>query len=153
MWHTVIRPRDFHCAKLSFSSITTEQMKLWVEQVTSLNRLSPLSIQTWQKASGFLELNSNLVFSVSTNYCWNVPRGLHHSRLVTEADVDNEYKVEQELTWLRDNHSKSAGSNATITVCLFVCLCAHRSSWSFSPSLTWLMLRHVGNARLDITRE
>lgn len=42
-------------------------------------------------------------------------------QLVTEADVDNEYKVEHELTWLRDNHSKSAGSDTTITVCLFVC--------------------------------
>lgn len=55
--------RDFHCAKLSFSRITTQQKKLWVEWATSLNRLSPLFIQNWQNVSCFLKLNPNLVFS------------------------------------------------------------------------------------------
>lgn len=141
--------RDFHCAKLSFSRITTQQKKLWVEWATSLNRLSPLFIQNWQNVSCFLELNPNLVFSqlVLSLKC--------SSRFTPQSSRNWSWCGQwiQGLAWThmieRITVNLQAVTPPSQFVCLFV-LCAHRS-WSFYPLLTRLMLRHVGNTNRRIT--
>lgn len=143
MWHTVSGLRDFHCAKLSFSTIATKQKKLWAGIAKSLNRLSTFHTKLTESIP-FLELNSNLVFLVGT--IAEMLREVSTSHLVTEADVDNEHKVERELTWLRDNHSKSAGSNATLQLAWLFCVrTAPGRSLHYWQGWRW----DVGNTRLD----